>query len=117
MKTLLAITFTLLSGCASVYNWHPQFPPSDIVKWEVVNQVALHTTCGVPASEMPELKACAIQIRETKTCTIFSVLTEREAGTYADRDGRWLDQHERDHCRGFRHSDMRLSATTATRKD
>ena len=114
---LFALLLTLITGCTSVYNWTPEYPASEKVIWHTpISQEHLHTICGVPASEMAGLKACAIQLRETKTCHIYSILTEREAMTFVDRDGISLDLHERQHCKGYRHGDMRLSATGGTRK-
>ena len=114
---LFALLLTLITGCTSVYNWQPEYPASEKVIWHPpVVQEHLHTICGIPSSEMPGLKACAIQLRATKTCHIYSTLTEREAMSYTDRDGHPLDLHERQHCKGYRHGDMRLSATDGVKK-
>ena len=118
MKTIALLCALALTGCASsIYKWEREFPASEIIKWEVVSQTKLHTTCGIPASEMPHLAGCAIQIRQNKTCTIYSIHDEEAAEfKFVVRDGESLKYHEREHCAGFRHGDYRLSATGAGSK-
>ena len=105
-EVFAAVVASTLSGCAltPAYSWHPAAAPSQRVEWAVVSPEALLSHCG-PAQARGWVRtvACAVQVRESGVCYVFSYLTEEQARVTYDLDGEAIHDHEMRHCRGWRH--------------
>jgi hypothetical protein len=99
----------LLSGCAVTtpleLGWTHDAPDFRLqrLEWNVVESRRHMTAlCAMPSSW--EGQACAIRIRESGLCVVFSTMTEEEAKRVPIWHEGWsLHAHEMAHCSGWGH--------------
>lgn len=104
---VLGLVLMLVSvfGCAMTpeQEWYLAGEPSKKVEWVKIPWRDLPGVCGDAKYMSQRVVACAVQIRQTSTCYIFSGMAEHEAHYFytSHMDDLW--SHERRHCEGWRH--------------
>ena len=103
MKYLAAL---LLSGCAvSPNTWVQDAPDFKLtrVEWNYISGPDAHQRMVNLCGDAPHLMGCAIRIRESGLCVVFSTYSEVQAMWVKTKDGMTLHQHESKHCNGWGH--------------
>jgi hypothetical protein len=109
LRRLLLILMVCMAGCAvqpADLGWTHDAPDFRFqrLEWNVVESRRHMTAlCAMPSSWAGQ--ACAIRIRESGLCVVFSTMTEEEAKrTPIWNEGWSLHAHEMAHCNGWGHS-------------
>lgn len=97
LRRLLLVLQVLLTGCAT---WEVDRPGFQMKALEWVHvtgenaQQRLENLCGKPARSNGRVLACAIRIRESGLCLVYSLYSQVESHYVYPWDGHSLYQHE-----------------------
>lgn len=96
---------SMLAGCGLTpeREWYRGGEPSKHVVWVQVPWNEIPAKCGPAKYANHSVWACAVQIRETSTCYIFSGFPEHQAHYLYTSHMDDLYSHEMRHCSGERH--------------
>lgn len=97
-RRILLVALVALSGCAAWEVDHPGFQMKSLEWVHVAGdnaQQRLHNLCGKPfVAFNGQLLACAIRIRESGTCFVYSLYSQPESHYVYAWDGNSVYQHE-----------------------